>query len=440
MSHNNNNKITFTEEEKNNKEVFYWKLLHYKLFGDFYGIQMKKVIHKTNTTERICMDEYFGVNSDDYLLKNEFEFKGESNFNTLWEYLKDNENIILAGGYMTSMLFDVEFFPNSDIDLFVRKDEVMKVVDFIRYNFNVVRYEKLCSLVINIVLDGMRNIQIIVKEFNKVSHLLDDFDMCHSKCAFYMGDTYHTFDAKYAKEHKVTISFQNVRDDRSKKVEEYGLKLFNRSLNKRAGKGEVVFINYLDYDYDFSNSNEFLSIEGNKKNIIVFADKYNPMFFNELGSRYDCTMHYNFEFYEFTDKILYEEININDIETIDLTNIIIKPTRYNYSHYCNCYKMVPFNDFFQVPCILYFTTQVNYDTVVKERDYVRLVGVQTMSSNIEILFRKIYGYQSHNNGELSICTHYNDVTGIENKTSTTLCLIIRHNEALFNLFPSSANF
>ena len=174
------------------------------------------------------------------------------------------------------------------------------------------------------------------------------------------------------------------------------------------------------------------------------------MFFNELGSRYDCTMHYNFEFYEFTDKILYEEININDIETIDLTNIIIKPTRYNYSHYCNCYKMVPFNDFFQVPCILYFTTQVNYDTVVKERDYVRLVGVQTMSSNIEILFRKIYGYQSHNNGELSICTHYNgelsicthynDVTGIENKTSTTLCLIIRHNEALFNLFPSSANF
>ena len=29
-----NPKIIFTEEEKSNSEEFYWKLLHYKLFGE----------------------------------------------------------------------------------------------------------------------------------------------------------------------------------------------------------------------------------------------------------------------------------------------------------------------------------------------------------------------------------------------------------------------
>lgn len=460
FSKNTNKKVTFTDEEKTNKEEFYWKLLHYKLFGDFYGIEMKKIIYDSKTfksrTERTCMDKYFGVNSDDYLIKNEFEFKGESCFSDLWEYLKYNENVILAGGYITSILFDIKFFPNSDIDLFVRKDKVMEVIDFIRDNFNVIRYEKLCSVIINIVLDGMRNIQIIVKEFDKVSHLLDDFDMCHSKCAFYMGNTYHTYDAKYAKEHKVTMSFQNVRVDRSEKAKKYGLELFNSSLYERVPKEKGEFINY----YDFRNSCEFLLIE---KNVVVFADNYDPDFFNDFGSSYDCTHNYNFDFYEFSDKILYKEININDIENIDLTNIIIKPTRYNYSHYCNCYKMVQFNEYFKVPCILYFITQVDYGTVKKERNYVQLIDVKdykTIYSNIDILFRKIYDASSPitrkiykylheedciSNNKISISTHYNDVEFLENKTGEKLCLIIdnRSNESsevLFNLFPSSVNF
>jgi len=464
-SENDNKKITFTDEEKKNKEEFYWKLLHYKLFGDFYGIKMKKIIYNLKTfeseTKRICMDKYFGINSDDYLIKNGFEFKGELCFFSLWEYLKCNENVILAGGYMTSILFDIKFFSNSDIDLFVRKDKVMEVIDFIRDNFNVIRYEKLCSLVINIVLDGMRNIQIIVKEFDKVSHLLDDFDMCHSKCAFYMGNTYHTYDAKYAKDHKITMSFQNVRVDRSEKAERYGLKLFNSSLYERVPKEKEEFINY--FDYDIRTSVEFSSI---KKNIVVFSDKYDISFFNELGSRCDCNNNYNFDFYEFSDKILYKEININDIETIDLTNIIIKPTRYNYSHYFNCYEMVSFNKYFKVPCILYFTTQVDYKTVKEKECNLQLIDVKdykTIHSNIDTLFRKIYDnspsmnkniYKLFNrendiyyisDDKISICMAYNDVESIKNKTSEKLCLIICHcddkyTEVLFNLFPSSVNF
>jgi hypothetical protein len=510
-------KITFTEEEKSKKEEFYWKLLHYKLFGEFYGIKMKNT--SSLRTERTCMDKYFGVNSDDYLIKNEFDFKGEPEFYKLWEYLKDNENVILAGGYMTSMLFGIDFFSNSDIDLFVRKDRVMDVIDFVRYNFNIVRYEKLCSLVVNIVLDGMRNIQIIAKDFDKVSHLLDDFDMCHSKCAFYMGDTYHTYDAKYTKENKITMSFQNVRVDRSIKAAKYGLKLFNRSLCERAPKGEEEFVNY--YDYDFRDSNEFhlnlYSDETKIKNIIVVSDKYDLGFFRNFGSSYNHSWHnhYNFEYYQFTDKILYEEINLNNVETLDLTDIIKKSTRYNFSHYCNFYKMVPFNEYFKVPCILYFTTQVDYDTVnMNGIEYKNpyLIGVKNyknMLSKMELLFRKIrkhgyiteskksdnypnitisynksksnrrcietyhnkyqrktknddeksYGYTKDINiqrslkyisdgelGAIKIESMYNDVKGIENKTSEKLCLIFLESDngpefgINFNLFPSSVNF
>jgi hypothetical protein len=474
MSNINNimsTKIQFTDEEKNNKEKFYWKLLHYKLFGDFYGIEMKKVsnddIFLKYDIKRIDMDKYFEVNSDDYLLKNEFEFKGESKFDVLWKYLNINENVILAGGYMTSMLFDINIFPNSDIDLFIKKDSVMEVIDFIRNNFNVIRYEKLCSLVMNIVLDNeMRNIQIIVKDFNKVSDLLDDFDMCHSKCAYYMGNVYHTYDAEYAKENKVTISFQNVRVDRKEKAEKYGLKLFNKSIYYRELKNEKDFINYFDYDLRSStdyNSNESM------ENMIVVTDTFNTKFFNNFGISNNCDNHYSFDFYEFTDEILYKEINIDDIDFFDLSDVIIKPTRYNYSCYNNMYKMVPFNEYFKVPCILYFTVNVDYnivkDTVIygtNMKTGVHLSGIQDylkLCRNIGKLIKKIdnntgflitYDRHNHNNNKrnlelnniIDIEAAYNNIESIKNKTSQKLCLIFCKYEKLtweiiFNLFPYS---
>jgi len=130
------------------------------------------------------------------------------------------------------------------------------------------------------------------------------------------------------------------------------------------------------FDYDIRNSEEFDTIkyydsdsELKMKNIVVVADKYDPIFFAKFGHSYytsdkGCYIfkdrrdlngyhrnRYNFEGYQFTDKIVYEEINlndINDIDKIDWSEILVKSTRYNYSEYSNFYKMVPYNKYFKV--------------------------------------------------------------------------------------------
>jgi hypothetical protein len=456
-------KITFTDDEKNNKEEFYWKLLHYKLFGDFHDIPMTQV--NNEKIVRTNMDDYFCVNSDDYLLRNEFEFKGESDYCKLWDYLKDNENVILAGGYMTSMLFGIDFFPTSDIDLFVRRDRFMEVISFIRDNFDIVRYEKVCSLVMNIVLnDGRRNIQIIVKDFDKVSNLLDDFDMCHSKCAYYLGNTYHTYDAEYAKDNKVTMSFQNVRVDRAEKAEKYGLKLFNRNMYFREPKGVEEFVNY--FDYDMRKSQEFHS-RREMNNAIVVADHFHPEFFLNFGctSGLEDRSSYNFDFYEFTDSVLYEEIDLNCKDfAFDSSDKIMKATRYNYHHYTNIYKMVQFNEYFQVPCILYFTTQADYDKVTPIGFDVHLRGVKNYENivkNIETIAASLGAAENlsiysdldcatDDDNIIQIESAYNDTSGLDKKTSEKLCLIFSKGRkdwtggmywnVCFNLFPSSVNY
>lgn len=445
-------KMFFTEEELNNKEKFYWKLLHYKLFGDFY---------KTIPLNR-NLDSYFHINSDDYLIKNEFQFKGENEFSKLWDNLTHNKNVILAGGYTTSMFFEQDFFESSDIDLFVNKQNSFELINFIKNNFDVIGYEIISENVMTMFIKNLRPIQIIIKNFKNVSNLLDDFDLCHLKCAFYLGNTYFTFDAKYAKENKITMSFQNVRIDRTEKAKKFGLSIFNKFLRER----KDIFPNS-------ENADKFFFTDYN--------ENYIKNFCNGVFPKKYCNG-YSFEDYKFTDSILYEEINIENLKNVDLSNIRIKPTRYNYHHYVNFYKMVNFNEHFQVPCILYITSNISYENV----NSFGLEGVKKykdLLSNIELFFKKINKdghiykktniYSEDDNlffskkmfdnkiyksskfvtnnkpADIEISSVYNNIDLIKNKNHQKFCLIFSKNEyeyedenfsIMFNIFPSSANF
>lgn len=194
------------ENHEINKSIYY-KYLHLYLYSKYYG----------------------KLNSNDYdftLLKNDFELVYEDNTKKLFDYLEDKEDIICAGGYMTQMNYRLPFKKSSDIDLFIRSIEAIRsTIEFIKETYTVISYTVINSVAINIICEGMREIQIIYTNFNSVIELLSSFNASYMKNAYYMGDTYTTYDAKWTKQNKKTYFYTSARQNQIEKISYYDLEV-----------------------------------------------------------------------------------------------------------------------------------------------------------------------------------------------------------------------
>lgn len=426
--------LIFTEEDRQNHEKMYWKLLHYKLFGRLHGIKTVKFLGYYNRPNhvRIDFDKEFKVNSDDYLIKNGFTFRCEEHFNPLWEYLRTATNVISAGGYTSTMFFDKPFTETSDIDLFVKKDRRLRdLISFIQQNFDVSHYVRRGYSILTIVLNKkiindeevkFRDIQIIAKDFNSISDIFDSFDMCHIKTALYLGDTYHTYDAKYSKENGVTISFQDRRADRINKIERYGLKLFNTYGKGRYEEKEVI-IDESEHDekvLDITEQHLMLMMNSgyNDKNYVNPDDTIVTVPFDTpiepeqrvpISNCFDSRI-YNFEFYKFRDHILYEEVDILNPQPID--KIYWKHSRLVQSGnvYHDLFKMVKFNEYFDVPCLLNFVCDVEYEKL-------RFLRVGKFYIREELVISGIKNYELISSGLKKIFSSHDEYEVLKYKSS-----------------------
>lgn len=197
--------------------------------NDYENNEINKAIYY-NYLHLYLYNKYYGkLNSHDYdftLLKNDFELVYEDNTEKLFDYLKDQKDIICAGGYMTQMYYQIPFKKSSDIDLFIRSIEsIRSTIEYIKENYNVISYSIINNVAINIICEGMREIQIIYTNFDSVIELLSSFNASYMKNAYYMGDTYTTYDAKWTKDNKKTYFYTSARQNQIDKVSYYDLEV-----------------------------------------------------------------------------------------------------------------------------------------------------------------------------------------------------------------------
>lgn len=180
--------------------------------------------------------------SDHYLLKNEFEWiieKGQESLIYIYEYLKNEPNICIAGGYPTIQFLNkpISEFPNSDIDVYIFNDHKNTLKNFLehldkhigmrRIEFHGKHFDK--KSIYNIYLKGInRPIQVIGIINESISSILRQYDASHVRCCLYLGNTYVTYDAKYSKKINTTYFYKNKNNyGRLNKAHKLGLKIFH---------------------------------------------------------------------------------------------------------------------------------------------------------------------------------------------------------------------
>lgn len=127
------------------------------------------------------------------------------------DYIDNHSNMAIIGGYMTSMYFEVPFFEESDIDIYIFESQLDSLTDLINFlddTYKIDSVEILGSSVRSFILKEFnRKIQVILVEKDNILDIMLTFDCTHNRCAYYLKNTYITFDAEYSKKHQKNILF-----------------------------------------------------------------------------------------------------------------------------------------------------------------------------------------------------------------------------------------
>ena len=202
--------------------------------------------------------------STNFLLLNDvFEFKGEKHFSYLFEYVSKYDNMAIAGGYTTTMLFEIDQFDSSDIDIYIFGTQNEKIIqtynDLIKFlNYPKIYYVGSCVRQIELSVpdeeysiketkslnnsvdsdilnpntqnDGIkkRNLQIIGVIASSLTNVVASFDASHNRTAYYLGKTYVTPDALHSKEYKKTFFIRRIKTSRALKALKYNLQIVNK--------------------------------------------------------------------------------------------------------------------------------------------------------------------------------------------------------------------
>lgn len=192
-------------------ELVYWKSLQYK-----------------------C-----ALTSNHYLIKDAFDWTEEYDLEPLYDYLMNEPNICIAGGYPTLLFLgkDTQDF-SGDIDIYIFRstnhdmiDTLQRFTNIIQREYGIKHIDKIgpseCHSVFNIYTCLPRPIQIIGTCDTSLSEIIRQFDASHNRCAWYMGHTYVTYDALYAKERMMTYFIKNhYNHKRLNKAHQLGFEIF----------------------------------------------------------------------------------------------------------------------------------------------------------------------------------------------------------------------
>jgi hypothetical protein len=203
--------------------------------------------------------DMFILRNNAHLIKNAFRFNDceSESLKKLFDYLKNSPHLCVAGGYPTLQYLEKNLsdFQESDIDIFLlglRDKEILENDDCSGYNkeakhyFNyfvkefvnflddqftidkITSYTDMEACVFNIHCKKLsRTIQLISTKYDTVAELLNTFDLTHCKCALYLGDTYVTPDAEYAKRYNTTFCLHTYyKPKRLNKAYNLGLTIY----------------------------------------------------------------------------------------------------------------------------------------------------------------------------------------------------------------------
>jgi hypothetical protein len=267
----------------NNETVNYW-INVFKIATEKYP-ELLKLLSEEKKEEIVYYNEnkywtalknrdYNILHDNQYLIKNAFQFydNEEKSLQILFDYIKNDSNLCIAGGYPTLQYLEKNLndYLLSDIDIFILNkygdekyedednndkiyynnlDIVKKLIDFLDDNFQIREiksYTDMQAGVFNITCKKIdRVIQIIGTCAKSIAEIFSDFDATYCKCGVYMGETFITYDAKYAKEHQTTLFLSKYpKNKRLDKVYNLGLKIYGMSDYKpqeNINKNENLF-------------------------------------------------------------------------------------------------------------------------------------------------------------------------------------------------------
>lgn len=200
--------------------------------------------------------------SDSFLLKDTFEWQIEDPLQPLYDYLQYDNNICIAGGYPTLQYFNKNLvdFPDSDIDIYIfhntsspvtPKITFTHLLRFLDYTYtiqNIYRHGYSWSVFDIHLQSSNRILQIIGTTDHSLSEIIGQFDAAHNRCCYYLGHTYVTLDAAYAKTHQITYFTKNYSNTpRLDKASRLGLQIFHKPnyTQSNAKKIYSIFTNFI---------------------------------------------------------------------------------------------------------------------------------------------------------------------------------------------------
>lgn len=220
----------FLDEKSCSLFVVTDKFFNKKLHEHFHYLKRSFLYYKNLNLYQFNTDHKI---DNELMLKNEFTFVVENEeIVELINYLDTQPNMIITGGYISTMYFQKNFDKESDIDIYIFGENVLEnfknFLSFLDTTYNIDFVELLGSSVITFILKKLnRKVQIILSGFESILEIMLSFDCTHNRCAYYLTDTYVTFDCKYSKTYQKTYYFNRIRPSRYKKSLKYELKVVN---------------------------------------------------------------------------------------------------------------------------------------------------------------------------------------------------------------------
>jgi hypothetical protein len=209
------------------------------------------------------------LKSNYLLLKDNFKLSVETEIEQLFEFVKDKPEYCIGGGYIAIQYYEQDFwqYPDSDIDVYIlqKNNDTRKfrknVEDMIVFLNSTYGIEKItsktkCSTcsktsVIDIkLLRFHRSIQLIGYASDSIAQLMNNTDTSHSKCCYWNGHTYITYDTKYTKETGVAYFYYNFHQiSRLNKVRKLGLRIYHKPSYEIKKINPNLSQNPIDTDY-----------------------------------------------------------------------------------------------------------------------------------------------------------------------------------------------
>jgi hypothetical protein len=247
-------------------------LLEIMNYLDFESITNLCFIYRNKTLKEIiywkAIERNVLLQNNSFLIKQN-DFMIEEQFSNVYEYIKFDNNIVIAGGYCYKQAYECDL-GTSDIDVFIIKNTESPIITFKKL------YKYLQSIGCEYNPDHIggavwyfklpnfnRIINVTIMDYTSLIEVLMSFDTSSSRYGIYKGTSYTTYDANYTKTCGVAYMYKNLyKKSRIDKIHNLGLQLYRESA-----------INYTDkiVAIDWSHTTKIKCIDRLYVPILVFG-------------------------------------------------------------------------------------------------------------------------------------------------------------------------